>query len=253
MWCIEGSKLKGIDAAKYLNVKPSYVSMVLHPEQWHACPAIAWKRFYEWFISDCVLEDFKLDKDEKILSEHLKKAGPHDVPKGSKKVNGRWIRPEDLYKDAAPLFKEGREEEIKKETEELKKGGIISSEGISYASANDIISEHVIPHTGMKEVESEFDPASIFGAGEKSIVKIPKGSYKHSKDILEDLKKDPEFIHRHGPGSFLVFDDPIKPSFDFLMRYIKDLERQEQVHITVTITRDKDTEIRISGKDLDKV
>lgn len=105
IWCIYGSQLRVKDAAKYLNVKPSYVSMALHPELWHRCPAKAWKRFYEWFISDCILEEFRLDKEEKILPEFSKATNKPGNPTGSKKIRGKFVHPENTP-TGAPLFEE---------------------------------------------------------------------------------------------------------------------------------------------------
>lgn len=258
MWCIEGSKLQGKDAAKYLNLKPSYISMVIHPEQWHRCPAAAWKRLYEWFISDCVLEDFKLDRDEKILPEHLKAAGSPGMPKGSKKVNGKWVRPEDLNKGTVDIFNDGEEikegDLIPNKTVRLEKGGFVSSVENMHP-AYELEGEMTIPHVGVKEVESEFDPTSVFAPDKKFRVgkltgvipegeaAIPKGDYSN---VLIHSEKNIKQMEDKVRAPFSVFDDPIKPSMDVLMKLIKDLERQNNLHITITIET-VEVEQRITG------
>jgi hypothetical protein len=60
------------DAARHLNLNPSYVSMALNEKHWKKMPRSAWDRLIQWCNSGSTLSHFKIPEGEVIWQSKKK-------------------------------------------------------------------------------------------------------------------------------------------------------------------------------------
>jgi hypothetical protein len=68
------------DAAKFLNLNPVYISMMLNPKTFDKCGATAWIRLNEWFLTNLPISDFQFPEGEAVWQP--KKQEPNIEGKG---------------------------------------------------------------------------------------------------------------------------------------------------------------------------
>lgn len=92
------------DAAKFLNLNPVYISMMLNPKTFDKCGATAWTRLNEWFLTNEPLSDFRIPDGEEIWQP--KKQEPN--------IEGKGV-------ETLPAGKKEKKEKKKKESLEKSK------------------------------------------------------------------------------------------------------------------------------------